>query len=217
MIDIGASDGSRQPILVEAGGNLGEYLALSYCWGASSQLVTTTASFRAHCDQFEFSQLSKNVQDAITITRKLGFQYLWVDALCIIQDSPTMDDWAIQSSRMDQIYGHAHTTIVAAISKDSSHGIFPQRAALDFVKVPFQLEDKSRCGSVQLVERLSTWNAVSGRQWAFQEKEFAFGHSSFDRKPSLLDANTGILKSLNDLVIQGNAGQFSTSIEKHPL
>ncbi|KAI9690248.1 MAG: hypothetical protein M1822_009209 [Bathelium mastoideum] len=85
-----------------------------------------------------------------------------------------MDDWAIQSSKMGDIYGNAWITIMAALADDSSYGIFPRRSILDSIDVPFELKDGNRCGSVQLVERPSTFNALSGRQWAFQEKEFAF-------------------------------------------
>ncbi|KAF2234135.1 hypothetical protein EV356DRAFT_515796 [Viridothelium virens] len=87
-----------------------------------------------------------------------------------------MDDWAEQSTRMAEIYGNSYATILAAIHPDSSVGVFPGRVPLESITVPFRpsVSDAKPWGSVQLVERPSDWNALSGRAWAFQEKEFAF-------------------------------------------
>ena len=48
-------------------------------------------------------------RDAIVTTRKLGYQYLWIDSLCIIQDS--VEDWAYESSQMQHYYKNAILTI----------------------------------------------------------------------------------------------------------
>lgn len=61
-------------------------------------------------------------RDAILITRRLGYQYLWIDSLCIIQDS--IEDWQREAASMDYIYKHASLTIAAEAGGDSSAGIF---------------------------------------------------------------------------------------------
>lgn len=43
-----------------------------------------------------FGELPKNFQEAIFVARKLGISYLWIDALCIVQDSH--QDWTQQAS-----------------------------------------------------------------------------------------------------------------------
>lgn len=35
-----------------------------------------------------FDWLSKTFQDAVVFTRRLCFLFLWIDALCIVQDDP---------------------------------------------------------------------------------------------------------------------------------
>ncbi|KAK8061410.1 heterokaryon incompatibility protein-domain-containing protein [Apiospora phragmitis] len=65
--------------------------------------------------------LPPSFQDAVTITRPLGIRYLWVDALCIIQDSK--EDWATESVKMASIYRHAFLTIAADNSPDRFGGI----------------------------------------------------------------------------------------------
>jgi hypothetical protein len=59
-------------------------------------------------------------RDAITITRAMNIRYLWIDSLCIIQDS--LDDWTRESSKMWDVYRHSHLTIVAAGSDSDAKG-----------------------------------------------------------------------------------------------
>ncbi|KAH8650268.1 hypothetical protein BGZ60DRAFT_389370, partial [Tricladium varicosporioides] len=62
------------------------YIALSYCWGGSNPPSTTKSNEAARHLGIPSSQISRTFQDAIKVTRWLGFQYLWIDALCIVQD-----------------------------------------------------------------------------------------------------------------------------------
>ena len=67
------------------------------------------------------------MQDAITITRNLGFRYLWVDALSIIQDSK--EDWQREASTMRDVYRRATLTIAVSAAEDHSEGIFNPRTS----------------------------------------------------------------------------------------
>ena len=58
-----------------------------------------------------FGDLTKTPQDAVTITRQFGIRYLWIDALCIIQDSHSV--WSIEAANMAKIYWNALITIAA--------------------------------------------------------------------------------------------------------
>lgn len=77
----------------------GHYVALSYCWGppGSQTLMTRMDNIDKNTHHLNLEALSKTIQDAIAFTRKLGIRYLWVDALCIIQDSPADKESAIDS------------------------------------------------------------------------------------------------------------------------
>jgi len=83
-----------------------EYVALSYVWGASP------------ADLEAWPQI---VLDAVTATKELGLQYLWVDRLCINQEDDDEKSYLI--SRMTSIYEQAYFTIVAAAGSGASHGI----------------------------------------------------------------------------------------------
>lgn len=66
--------------------------------------------------------LPKTFQDAITVTRQMGVQYLWIDSLCILQGDKT--DWDLHVSLMGSIYENSFFTIAAADARDSRGGCF---------------------------------------------------------------------------------------------
>ena len=56
------------------------------------------------------------------MTRRLGLRYLWIDSLCIIQDS--LKDWRQEASKMAFIYKHATIVIAASRARDAYDGLF---------------------------------------------------------------------------------------------
>lgn len=101
ILDIGAQPKDHVR-LVESNGLRGRYVTLSHCWGSSRPLVTDSTTYTSHLEGISFPSLPSTYQDAVTVTRALGHRYLWIDSLCIIQDSKA--DWETQCVRMDSIY-----------------------------------------------------------------------------------------------------------------
>jgi heterokaryon incompatibility protein (HET) len=62
------------------------YIALSHCWRNGNPTRTTRLNLECRMSGFAFSELSRSFQDAVTVTRSLGINYLWIDCLCIVQD-----------------------------------------------------------------------------------------------------------------------------------
>ncbi|CVK91974.1 related to tol protein [Fusarium mangiferae] len=107
--------------------NLGQklrYACLSHCWGKIIIVKTTTHTIRTFKRQVPLDQLPKTFRDAVDICRSLGILYLWIDSLCIIQDSP--EDWREQAAQMADVYQHSFLTIAATKSHDGSQGCFSQ-------------------------------------------------------------------------------------------
>ncbi|KAI2615698.1 heterokaryon incompatibility protein-domain-containing protein [Hypoxylon sp. NC1633] len=102
------------------------YLALSYCWGQYSQNVIL---LKENIDQLkagiQIASLDQTIRDAIAITRTLGYKYLWVDALCIVQDDDTFKSTEI--ARMGQIYRNATICITASRSSNVKEGFLSER------------------------------------------------------------------------------------------
>ena len=91
VVDVGPSDCSQELFIFTSEEQIGQWIALSHCWGGELSSATTTANLEARTHNLALKSLPLNFQDAITITRTLGYRYLWIDALCILQDS--RDDW----------------------------------------------------------------------------------------------------------------------------
>ncbi|RYP22668.1 hypothetical protein DL765_001518 [Monosporascus sp. GIB2] len=95
------------------------FVALSYVWGESS------ATHREKKDEggrrLVASSLPATISDAITVTRGLGYQYLWIDKFCIDQDNPEIKHDQIK--QMGAIYQQAELTIIAAAGIDENHGL----------------------------------------------------------------------------------------------
>jgi hypothetical protein len=108
-----------------------KYLTLSHVWGDIKNRFTLNAfNFEGLVNEgICWQRLPKTFQDAILITYKLGFEYLWIDCLCIIQDS--REDWKKEAPRMASIYGNS-TCNIAALGKDSHAGCFRDRNPLSY-------------------------------------------------------------------------------------
>ncbi|KAF6821894.1 hypothetical protein CPLU01_12342 [Colletotrichum plurivorum] len=83
-------------------------------------LKTTNETILEFLVEIPEDSLTKTHQETIQFTRALGFEYLWIDALCIIQGDA--QDWAFESRHMEQVYGNAALTVMAARSPDSRLG-----------------------------------------------------------------------------------------------
>jgi hypothetical protein len=115
------------------------YCALSHCWGGASDiLILKKSNIEELMVKIDSAALAKSFQDAITIAHALGIEYLWIDCLCIIQDSK--EDWFRESMRMGHIYEGATCTIMSAAAQDPHGGLVQTRNPLAYS--PFRL-----CGS----------------------------------------------------------------------
>lgn len=89
-------EGQECKLHISAPGEKGHYVTLSHCWGSTATSSLKRANIEKFQREIRLEDLSRSFQDAIVITRCLDFRFLWIDAICIIQDS--VDDWAHESS-----------------------------------------------------------------------------------------------------------------------
>jgi hypothetical protein len=114
LLQISASDSSISNLrLVQSPNLLGSkgYLALSHRWGGADVVELTKDTLDPFLMEIPLERLPRNFLDAVLVTVRLGFKFLWIDSLCIIQDSET--DWQQESMNMGRIYRHAQCTIAA--------------------------------------------------------------------------------------------------------
>ncbi|KAN0108704.1 HET domain containing protein [Hyaloscypha variabilis] len=94
------------------------YVALSYVWGRPSD---TSENLSSEDPSKLPANLPHTIWDAMTVTKRLGYQYLWVDRYCINQRNK--QEQADQVGKMDLIYQNAELTIIAAIGEDPNYGL----------------------------------------------------------------------------------------------
>ena len=118
--------------------------------------------------------LPRTIEDAIYLTKKLGFDYVWIDALCIVQDDPP-EEKNKSLKRMDAIYNCSALTIVAASGRHADvgiPGIGPRRTNAPYVESIDRMSISTMSPSYTDLENSHslTWNT---RGWTFQEKILA--------------------------------------------
>jgi len=174
IIDVGSNNPEQDPHLVVTGGMHGSWAALSYCWGGDSDFILKSNSLDEMCKGFRLESFPKTLRDAILVTRKLGIQYIWIDALCIMQDSA--EDWAVEAARMGNVYGGAIITISAANSPSTSFGMLHDRPIpVDICEVQWKENSSPQCESVFLrsgfhfSDSTMKKNPLNTRGWTLQE------------------------------------------------
>lgn len=115
-----------------------KYAILSYCWGdcAASILITKKTNLEDHLEEIRLEDMAPSCRDAILVTRAIGIEWIWIDALCILQDD--REDWEKEASRMAEAYGNAFLTIFPLRSHSSSEPFLTQRISKDYVDIPFK-------------------------------------------------------------------------------
>jgi len=103
----------------------GRYLTLSHIWGPSMRFYTTRENLDSFTKEISSIYMPRTFQHAVEITRNLGIRYLWIDALCIVQDD--REDWDYESKRMEHIFSSAYATLAATCAVNAGDGFLKQR------------------------------------------------------------------------------------------
>ncbi|KAI1266220.1 heterokaryon incompatibility protein-domain-containing protein [Xylariaceae sp. FL1019] len=124
VLDVSHTNANNDIRSVATEGASGFYVTLSHCWGGNVSLRLLSNNAEALQTEIRLKDLPATFRDAVTITRALNIPYLWIDALCIVQDSKA--DWDHESKQMGSYYGNAVLTLCASAAENSTAGIFRQ-------------------------------------------------------------------------------------------
>ncbi|KAF6825561.1 heterokaryon incompatibility protein [Colletotrichum plurivorum] len=105
-----------------------QYITLSHCWGpqpahTTLRLLKSTAEPLSRWQPVEV--LPKTFRDAVVVAGHFKVRYLWIDRLCIYQDSA--DDWRHESSAMQHLYRHGFLNVSALGAHSGDDGLFFSR------------------------------------------------------------------------------------------
>ncbi|KFA76625.1 hypothetical protein S40288_05961 [Stachybotrys chartarum IBT 40288] len=98
------------------------YVTLSHRWGSKEDFILTQSNAQLFSRDIPWDSIPRLYQDAITLTRQLGIDYIWIDTLCIVQDD--LDDWHKESARMRTVYGRSYLNIAANCSPNCHTSLF---------------------------------------------------------------------------------------------
>ena len=161
------------------------YVALSYCWGSELHFRTTKDNLSSFLNGIPFSSLPLRFQDAMRMIQRLGIRYLWIDALCIVQDD--VEDWEREAKQMGKIYASSYLTIAMTHSANNLSGFVPPRAP-GFLKPPIPFTNHRITGNFEgrpfcilvhqspviahsdLMKSSCNFSPLLKRGWAFQER-----------------------------------------------
>lgn len=215
LIDVMSGDTIR---LVEADSMNVQYVILSYCWGQSTAMKsarTIESNITQRLNGFAMSQLPQTLRDSITITRALCIPYIWIDAVCIVQDS---GEWATEGSRMMTYYENSYLTIVPVVCTSADQSFLGPRPRWVSQRVTGAWADKPE---KQLVFSYPQWNHVemetdrsiwASRGWTFQERLLSTRTLYFGRNGVRFECRGASWVDINpDKVYEGRVTAFLPS------
>jgi len=179
ILDLELCDGSKDLRLYEAQDKFGSYATLSHSWGTGPKpFRTKLASLDERLCRIRLHDLPRSFQDAVKICRALGLKHLWIDSLCIIQDSE--EDWASESSQMARIYKDCLMMIAFSGYENSHQPILCPRPHVNTCElgdnlkgVFFQSNLRSGLHDDPQSNLGTSPCPLSRRGWAFQERLLA--------------------------------------------
>lgn len=168
----------QQACLV-SGGTVTSYVALSYVWGQRRFITTKKDSISKFQKPGAFAQNQKGadipctIRHAMFLTKLIGERYLWVDALCIVQDDSSQKHRDI--SRMASIYANSALTIIAAGGESAYDGL---SGLLEVSGPRFTSTNTLKLGKysklVEVLDSDSYWHSKwRKRGWTYQEEYFS--------------------------------------------
>lgn len=152
-------------MLIDSGYLARPYTILSYGWGMGDTLKTTPHSIAARERGIPYDHLPLTLRHAVKVTRQLGVNYLWIDALCIIQDQDSLKDWLAASGKMLDYYWNAYVT--TGISTEKPALLDSQRCVSH---IPVYQDISIRTTSNRIYWSVYDQIVLATRAWCLQER-----------------------------------------------
>ncbi|KAM0425833.1 hypothetical protein ACHAPT_008771 [Fusarium lateritium] len=166
-------DSKLARLVIPAETPTGQYVAFSHCWGKKKTLKLGRNNLDQLRKGIQVESLPKSYQEAISICLGLNFHFIWIDSLCIIQDST--EDWQQEALAMKLVYGNAVLNLCSAAAVDNSEESFASR---DHTLIRPLEVNTAWCGEDRQAFRLIysdifrddiLYSPLRERAWVFQE------------------------------------------------
>ncbi|WYZ36239.1 hypothetical protein EsH8_XI_000122 [Colletotrichum jinshuiense] len=147
------------------------YTTFSYIRGSeiSGALELCLENEGYFADGVDFRKLPRSYQDAVIVTQNLGVKYIWIDALCILQDNP--EDKASEISNLETILANSYCMIAATHAATVDSGFLGERPPRAVVHVT--QPDGTRMSVCEMIDDFHNHvekSPLCSQGWNFQER-----------------------------------------------
>lgn len=183
LVEVGSEGDENVRLVTTSELNLSDrrYIALSHCWGLNMPPCAQTfkETLRDHIEEINLIELTKTFVDAIIMVRKLQVPFVWIDSLCILQNS--REDWETEAAQMADVYSNAYVTLAASASSDGTQGCCihddGQESIWPYIDIPIIGNREEKGYRVFSWSPLGTGTPESDvlqtRGWTLQERELS--------------------------------------------
>ncbi|KAK5195247.1 hypothetical protein LTR99_002513 [Exophiala xenobiotica] len=193
---------------------LSEYVTLSHCWGQSKPLRLHKGTLAALRQGVSAASLPKTFAEAAVATERLGFRYLWIDALCIMHDNES----AVlkEMSQMHKVYSEATLNIAATSSRDDASGLIYSRNVSALHPCIVEVNGMGIDDGMYKILRSTLWHdlvdssPLNKRAWAFQERCLAKRTLHFTRNELLWECQQMCCSEVFPKGLPANSGPPSS-------
>ncbi|KAI0886749.1 HET-domain-containing protein [Annulohypoxylon maeteangense] len=183
LIEVSLAGDEKVRLICTSGVNLQDrrYIALSHCWGLNMPHCAQTfqETLADHEKGITLADLTKTFVDTIIMARKLQVPFVWIDSLCILQNS--REDWETEAAQMADVYSNAYITLAASASSDGTQGCRirsdKQEPFWPYIDIPVIGNREKKSYRVFSWSELGTGtpenDVLQTRGWTLQERELS--------------------------------------------
>ncbi|CAI6334227.1 unnamed protein product [Periconia digitata] len=228
------------PVLENGGARFLDYVTLSYMWGVTKRYTTKKENLDSQYARIPLELLPRTFRDAITFTHHLGLSYLWIDALCVVQDD--VSDLGREIGKMGDIFRNSALTLYVRHGEHADSGLGTQRNA--YVVKPCKLDFRITFSDGHSTQTSAFANfaphqninehhhPLEYRGWALQEKVLSkrsviFGpdqlrwrcqaHTASEAQPDHDDSSQETDSYLKLDVLEGKKVELSIKVERQEV
>lgn len=194
LIDVGENDAPTIRLYETKPGDSAKYIALSHPWGDPKK-HPHFCTFRSNIEQYKqsinFKELPDTFKDAVTTARALGFRYLWIDSLCIIQGPD--GDFIEEAKRMEDVFSSAYCVLAASRATHQSDGFLKSREQREYLtfrrgtEEPFYVSQVIDDFNHDVLE-----GGLNKRGWVLQERALSHRTIYFTEKQTYWECGGGV-------------------------
>ncbi|KAJ6101857.1 HET domain protein [Penicillium sp. IBT 16267x] len=160
-----SSDPMLAPRIISSEGQDGFYVILSHHYSGEAKIPNVSEILEdGPPATLDITAFPKEIADAIDVTRKLGYRYLWVRELCM-----TDNEFLEKSFRFLSIYAQAALMLTASAGPGANHGLYHDRKVLYSPALGTGKDRYFRPRALRWMENIDR-SPLAGRGWNVVER-----------------------------------------------